>query len=186
MNAFSWLNQAPVQWSAHLRKTVSLEDTHALLGARLCRVSAPAPFPCPRQARGTAPVWLGTLGRMLRADPPLSTVCCVNACAFPRGAVLQRKAWGSVLAMQQLSSGSSPCAFLEQVCSSCSAVAAVLSCSEASSRILSWLGEELAPLLGVAKVWDSQGTDLLRPGWSQVVRSSWEQKSWNHHKPINV
>lgn len=66
--------------------------------------------------------------------------------------------------MQQLSSGSSPCAFLEQVCSSCSAVAAVLSCSEASSRILSWLGEELAPLLGVAKVWDSQGTDLLRPG----------------------
>lgn len=92
MNAFSWLNQAPVQWSAHLRKTVTLEDTHALLGARLCRVSAPAPFPCPRQARGTAPVRLGTLGRMLRADPPLSTVCCVNACAFPRGAVLQRKA----------------------------------------------------------------------------------------------
>lgn len=92
MNAFSWLNRAPVQRSAYLRKTVSLEDTHAPLGVRLCRVSAPALFPCSHQARGTAPVRLGTSGRMLRADPPSSTVCCVNACAFPRGAVLQRKA----------------------------------------------------------------------------------------------
>lgn len=48
-----------------------------------------------------------------------------------------------MLAMRRLSSSPSPYAFLEQVCSSGSAAAVVLPCSEASSCVLSSLGEEL-------------------------------------------